>query len=96
MSIESNIVALEHATRVFSSPDMIAELVPYRHLVEQGDAAVGVLLAALPKSAAPVALIMLLGDITHENPVKDSDRGRISNMVEAWVEWGKTRSKQSE
>lgn len=34
-----------------------------------------------------------LSYLTHDNPIQDSEAGRLDKMIKAWVDWGKARDK---
>lgn len=71
-----------------SSTEQMRKTPAYADLLALGDSAILDLIKALPHSASPMALMVLLTTITGENPVMDRDRGDVSAMITAWLSWG--------
>lgn len=61
----------------------------FRRIVELGRPAVPHLLREI--ESRPSLLVWALHEITGENPVPRSARGRIKDMAAAWISWGKER-----
>jgi hypothetical protein len=61
----------------------------YRELVEIGDAAVPFLLSEMAND--PDHLFLPLGEITKIDPVPAHSRGKIREMADAWLEWGRSK-----
>ncbi|MCT7975852.1 hypothetical protein [Laspinema olomoucense] len=59
----------------------------YQKIIEMGSAAVPLLLRELERK--PTHWFAALKAITGANPVKPEQRGRIKQMAEAWIEWGR-------
>ena len=58
----------------------------FRRIVASGPGAVPYLLEELKRE--PSYLVMALGEITGVNPVPPGARGKITEMVKAWLAWG--------
>jgi hypothetical protein len=59
----------------------------YQEIVSMGTKVVPLLLKELQNN--PLYWLSALSQITGENPIKPEQRGRIKQMAEAWLEWGK-------
>jgi hypothetical protein len=59
----------------------------YQKIIEMGSAAVPLLLRELERK--PTHWFAALKAITGANPVKPEESGRIKQMAEAWIEWGR-------
>jgi hypothetical protein len=62
---------------------------PYRDLVALGKKATPLILRELRKS--PDWYFTALEEITQENPVRASERGRLKQMSDSWITWGLDR-----
>jgi hypothetical protein len=58
----------------------------FRRIVAAGRAAIPFLLRQI--KADPSFLVLALGEITGENPVPRSARGKVKEMAKAWLAWG--------
>lgn len=79
---------LEQQTKFMSSPHQMMRTEAAQQIREQGWTAVPMLLQALRDREIVSAVMTLLAEITDHSPVKEEDRGHVSKMVEAWLEWG--------
>jgi type I restriction enzyme M protein len=61
----------------------------YQELITLGDDAVPFLLAELAND--PDHLFLVLSEITKVDPVPVESRGKIQEMADAWIEWGKIK-----
>lgn len=61
----------------------------YRAIVQLGPAVVPLLLADLAESGRP--WYSALRELTGDNPVPDSDRGKIQAVTDRWLAWGRER-----
>ncbi|HEY9596775.1 MAG TPA: hypothetical protein V6D33_03815, partial [Cyanophyceae cyanobacterium] len=61
----------------------------YREIISMGTQVVPLLLQELKRN--PLYWLFALSEITGENPVKPEQRGRVKQMAEAWIEWGKNQ-----
>jgi hypothetical protein len=85
---KAELAALEEQTSHLSSTQMMRNTAAYETILDQGEEAVPDLIAALRnKTSVPFVVMTLLSDITGENPVEPADRGYVSKMVEAWLDW---------
>jgi hypothetical protein len=74
-------------TAVISSSTEIAMHPAYQQIIGLGPAAVPLILQELEKR--PGHWFWALKAITGADPVKPEDRGRVSRMTRAWLEWGR-------
>lgn len=58
----------------------------YRAIVALGEEAIPLILRELRRQ--PDFLLMALREITQEDPVRPESRGRLIEMVNAWLQWG--------
>jgi hypothetical protein len=77
------------ATEHLSSVARMAKHPAYREIIQMGEAAVPLLLAELKRD--PDFWFAALREITQENPVPAQSAGKIEEMTQAWIEWGKAR-----
>ena len=70
-----------------SSIEDMVEHPSYSAIIDMGEAAVPLLLRELEK--APNYWFHALEAITRENPIPEEARGRLIEMTEAWLEWGR-------
>ena len=61
----------------------------FRRIVEVGHDAVPFLLRQVKKE--PSFLVLALREITGENPVPSSAKGKVKEMAEAWLAWGEKK-----
>ncbi len=72
-----------------SSPKEMAALPEYRRIVELGQGVIPLLLDELRVS--PSFWFSALRELTGEDPVDDTVRGKVDKMAEAWVLWGESK-----
>lgn len=75
-------------TAFSSSPGEASQHPAYREIVQMGDIAVPLLLAEI--EARPDHWFTALQEITGADPVPPQARGRMKEMVAAWVTWGRS------
>jgi lactam utilization protein B len=61
----------------------------YQEIVSMGNQILPLLLRELKNN--PLYWLSALSQITGENPIKPEQRGKIKQMAEAWLEWGKNQ-----
>lgn len=64
----------------------------YQQIIGMGKPAIVLILQDLKKQ--PDHWFWALRSITGENPIQPDDRGRLSQMTEAWLEWGRQHGYQ--
>lgn len=74
-------------TKHLSSPEEIRKNAAYRSL--KGLGRIIVPLAIDELSREPSMLVMLLAEITGEQPFSRAQRGDLRAMTDAWLHWGK-------
>lgn len=74
-------------TRYQSSSDIMAEHPAYQAIIAMGDDVIPLILADLRESMDH--WFMALRSITGESPIREEDRGKISAMTAAWLDWGR-------
>ena len=74
--------------RAISSTTEICMHPSYQQIIGMGEDAIPLILSELQD--APNYWFWALKAITGEDPVPDSDRGRITRMQEAWLKWGRS------
>ena len=74
-------------TRMTSSTTEMAMHPAYQQIIGMGERALPLIFHALQE--APDHWFWALKAITGEDPVPESDRGRIPAMRQAWLNWGK-------
>ena len=72
-----------------SSPTAIAMHPSYQQIIGMGTAALPLILQDLER--APAQWFLALRAIARESPVRPEDRGDITAMTRAWLDWGKRR-----
>lgn len=72
-----------------SSTAQMSQHPAYLEIISMGTKAVPLLLRELTQN--PLYWLLALSEITGENPVKPEQRGRVKQMAEAWLEWGKNQ-----
>jgi len=65
----------------------LAEHPAYRQIVAMGDEAVPWILAELERE--PDHWFVALHEITGASPVPEPSRGKLKEMAQAWIEWGR-------
>lgn len=71
----------------FSSPSVLRGHSAFQEIIGLGEAVVPLMLRDLEER--PRLWVWALPEITGANPVPASDRGKIRQMSEAWLRWGK-------
>jgi len=79
----------EAETGYLSSVTEIAMNPAYQHIIGMGQAAIPYILSELKVRSGH--WFWALKAITGEDPVLPEQRGRIKQMAEAWLEWGRQR-----
>jgi hypothetical protein len=74
-------------TAVISSTTEMAMHPAYQQIIGMGPAAVPLILRELEER--PAHWFWALKAITSADPVQPEDRGRLRQMTQAWLEWGK-------
>ena len=77
----------EAETAVLSSVSEIAMHPAYQQIIGMGTIAIPLILAEMTKK--PGHWFWALKSITGEDPVVPEQKGRIKEMTEAWLRWGK-------
>ena len=75
-------------SKFLSSDSEIAMLPEYQSIIGMGPAVLPLVFREL--AAEPDQWFCALAAITGENPVPPSSRGRIEEMQQAWIDWGRT------
>ena len=70
-----------------SSATRMAEHPAYRAIIAMGPDVVPLILEDL--AVTRQHWFIALSEITGENPVSEEDRGRVKNMSDAWLDWGR-------
>ena len=76
-------------SRFMSSLTDIALLDPYQRIIGMGEKAVPLILLEL--QSQPDQWFWALEKIAPENPVTDELRGKVPEMAEAWLRWGRAK-----
>jgi hypothetical protein len=76
-------------SRYLSNTTQIAMLRPYQRIIGMGWAVVPFILEELRRQ--PDQWFWALESITGENPVAQESAGKVSQMAQAWIDWGKKR-----
>ena len=74
-------------TAYLSSYTDIVEHPAFREIIRMGEAVVPLMLRDLEER--PRLWVWALPEITGANPVPACDAGKIANMSEAWLRWGR-------
>lgn len=83
-----DLAALEKQTSMLSSPGMIRKTPAYQTFVKLGERTLPLLRNALQTgSVAAMPVMLLLEEITGEQPYDDADRGDQEKMHTAWLNW---------
>jgi hypothetical protein len=77
----------KYQSRFFSNTAQIAMLKPYQRIIGMGLPAVPLILEELKRE--PDQWFWALESITEQNPVPPEAAGRVRQMAEAWIQWGK-------
>ncbi|MBC6423156.1 MAG: hypothetical protein GDA43_21930 [Hormoscilla sp. SP5CHS1] len=72
-----------------SSTVEMAKHPAYREIISMGEAVIPFLLADLSQN--PLYWLPALREITQENPVPPSQRGKVKQMASAWLNWGREK-----
>ena len=72
-----------------SSTAQMSQHPAYQEIISMGTQIVPLLLKELQNN--PLQWLSALSQITGENPIKPEQRGKIKQMAEAWLEWGKNK-----
>jgi hypothetical protein len=72
-----------------SSTAQMSQHPAYQEIIGMGTKVVPLLLRELKQN--PLYWLLALSEITGENPIKPEQRGRVKQMAEAWIEWGKNQ-----
>ena len=64
----------------------------YQQIIGMGKPAIALILQDLKKQ--PYHWFWALQSITGENPIQPDDQGRLAQMTEAWLEWGRQHGYQ--
>lgn len=81
--------AWKEDTRYLSSTTEMATHPAYQRIIGMGHDAIPLILAELRRE--PHQWFWALRAITGEDPVSQTDKGRVRQMASAWVEWGKQK-----
>ncbi len=81
---------LTEQTSFLSSPTQIRTTQAYQDLLDESTDIVPILIQALQDDhPCSYAIVMLLRDITNEDPVPAGARFDFQKVIDAWVDWGK-------
>lgn len=72
-----------------SSTTQMSQHPAYQEIISMGTKIVPLLLSELKQN--PLYWLSALIEITGTNPIKPEQRGRVKQMAEAWLEWGKNQ-----
>ncbi len=72
-----------------SSTTQISQHPTYQEIISMGTKIVPLLLSELKQN--PLYWLSALSEITGANPIKPEQRGRVKQMADAWLEWGKNQ-----
>ena len=76
----------EHDTILMSSTHQAIKHPAYRAILEMGQTAVPLILKRIQSQGGH--WFHTLHQLTHANPVPPADRGKITAMKQAWLQWG--------
>jgi hypothetical protein len=79
----------ENEVEGYSSTAQISDHPAYREIISMGTQIVPLLLKELKNN--PIFWLSALNKITGINPILPEQRGKIKQMAEAWLEWGKNQ-----
>ncbi|MCP2728333.1 hypothetical protein [Limnofasciculus baicalensis] len=72
-----------------SSTAQMSQHPAYQEIISMGTKIVPLLLSELKQN--PLYWLSALREITGSNPIKPEQRGRVKQMADAWLEWGKNQ-----
>ena len=75
---------------LLSSVEQIAAHPSYQRIISIGTPVIPFILRDLQRE--PDHWFVALSEITKEDPIPSSARGRIADMAKAWIEWGKVNN----
>jgi hypothetical protein len=75
-----------------SSTATMCEHPAYQEIISMGNKIIPLLLQELKNN--PLYWLFALNEITCVNPIKPEQRGKVKQMAEAWLEWGKNQGYQ--
>ncbi|NES71558.1 MAG: hypothetical protein F6K24_43335 [Okeania sp. SIO2D1] len=78
-------------TRFLSSTMQMSIHPAYQQIIGLGPYVIPLLLRELAHNNEPDHWFWALSAITGENPITEEQRGRMSQMKEAWIKWGKAK-----
>ncbi len=73
----------------YSSTAQTSDHPAYQEIISMGTQVVPLLLKELKNN--PIFWLSALNEITGINPIKPEQRGKIKQMAEAWLEWGRNQ-----
>ncbi len=73
----------------YSSTTQISDHPAYQEIISMGTQVVPLLLKELKNN--PIFWLSALNEITGINPIKPEQRGKIKQMAQAWLEWGRNQ-----
>jgi len=76
-------------SRYLSNTAQIAMLKPYQQIIGMGKPAVPLILKELERE--PDQWFWALEAITGENPVPKEAAGKVQQMAQSWIDWGKAK-----
>jgi hypothetical protein len=79
----------KHETAPLSSVRQKRQHPAYRQIVEMGESAVPLILADLKRQ--PSHLFWALAEITHSRPATLAGAKDLLDVVNSWIEWGRTQ-----
>ncbi|MEM9538747.1 MAG: hypothetical protein AAGA60_04460 [Cyanobacteria bacterium P01_E01_bin.42] len=79
-------------TEMLSLVSQMAAHPAYQKIIEIGKPVIPLLLKEL--ETEPDYWFWALREITGENPIQPEQKGRLKQMAQAWVQWGKERGYQ--
>jgi hypothetical protein len=75
---------------VTSSPVQMAMCPAYQQIIGMGKDAIPLILRQIENEGDdPDHWFWALRALTNANPIKDSDRGNMKRMADAWIDWGR-------
>jgi len=76
-------------SKYLSNTAQMSMLRPYQQIIGMGESAVPLILEELQRE--PDHWFWALEMITEENPVPAAAAGKVRQMAQAWIEWGKKK-----
>ncbi|MDJ0616137.1 MAG: hypothetical protein QNJ63_05185 [Calothrix sp. MO_192.B10] len=93
VELEATFIALVNQwrkeTRGMSSINQMSMHPAYQQIIGMGEVAVPLLLRELERKSGH--WFWALKSISREDPVPPESRGKVKEMIKAWLEWGKNR-----